>query len=97
MESKAEEYRAVLAAFVAHKTRSSAADRAIPELDWAPIQYLNRSFSQQSPPDVVAEALQKALQMPIAERRERWHAMMKILRRHSITAWRDRFVRVLRG
>jgi trehalose 6-phosphate synthase len=125
------------------------------ELDWAPIQYLNRSFSQRSlagffrlsrvalvtplrdgmnlvakeyvaaqipedpgvlilspfagaayeldaavianpyDPDAVAEALQKALQMPIDERRERWRAMMKILRRHSITAWRDSFLRVL--
>jgi trehalose 6-phosphate synthase len=125
------------------------------ELDWAPIQYLNRSFSQRSlagffrlsrvalvtplrdgmnlvakeyvaaqipedpgvlilspfagaayeldaavianpyDPDAVAEALQKALQMPIEERRERWRAMMEILRRHSITAWRDSFLRVL--
>jgi len=127
------------------------------ELDWAPIQYLNRSFSQkslagffrlsrvalvtplrdgmnlvakeyvaaQSPedpgvlvlspfagaayeldaavianpydPDAVAEALQKALQMPIEERRERWRIMMDILRRHSITAWRESFLRVLSG
>jgi trehalose 6-phosphate synthase len=127
------------------------------ELDWAPIQYLNRSFSQRSlagffrlsrvalvtplrdgmnlvakeyvaaqvpedpgvlilspfagaayeldaalitnpyDPDAVAEALQKALQMPMAERRQRWEAMIKILRRHSITAWRESFLRVLRG
>lgn len=127
------------------------------EMDWAPIQYLNRSFSQRSlagffrlsrvalvtplrdgmnlvakeyvaaqtpedpgvlilspfagaayeldaavianpyDPDAVAEALQTALQMPIEERRERWRAMMKILRRHNITAWRDGFLRVLRG
>jgi trehalose 6-phosphate synthase len=127
------------------------------ELDWAPIQYLNRSFSQRSlagffrlsrvalvtplrdgmnlvakeyvaaqdpddpgvlvlspfagaayeldaavianpyDPDAVAEALQKALQMPIEERRERWQAMIEILRRHSITAWRENFLRVLSG
>lgn len=122
------------------------------QLDWAPIQYLNRSFSQhslagffrisqvalvtplrdgmnlvakeyvaaQSPedpgvlilspfagaayeldaalianpfdPDAVAEALQKALGMPIEERRERWRAMMEILHRHNITAWRESFL-----
>jgi trehalose 6-phosphate synthase len=125
------------------------------QLDWAPIQYLNRSFSQQSlagffrisrvalvtplrdgmnlvakeyvaaqfpedpgvlvlspfagaayeldaalianpyDPDAVAEALQTALLMPIEERRERWRAMMAVLRQHSITAWRKSFLRVL--
>jgi trehalose 6-phosphate synthase len=35
--------------------------------------------------------------MPIEERRERWQAMIAILRRHSITAWRDGFVRALRS
>jgi trehalose 6-phosphate synthase len=125
------------------------------ELDWAPIQYLNRSFSQTSlagffrasrvalvtplrdgmnlvakeyvaaqipedpgvlilspfagaayeldaavianpyDPDAVAEALQKALQMPIEERRERWRAMIEVLRRNSITAWREAFLRAL--
>jgi trehalose 6-phosphate synthase len=48
-------------------------------------------------PDAVAEALQKALQMPIEERRERWQAMIEILRRHSITAWRESFLSVLSG
>lgn len=127
------------------------------ELDWAPIQYLNRSFSQRSlagffrisrialvtplrdgmnlvakeyvaaqtpddpgvlilspfagaahelhaalianpyDPDAIAEALQKALQMPIEERRERWQSMIGILRRHSITAWREDFLRILGG
>jgi trehalose 6-phosphate synthase len=125
------------------------------ELDWAPIQYLNRSFSQSSltgffrlsrvalvtplrdgmnlvakeyvaaqdpddpgvlilspfagaayeldaavianpyDPDAVAEALQKALLMPIEERRERWRSMMGILRQHSIGAWRENFLRSL--
>jgi trehalose 6-phosphate synthase len=125
------------------------------ELDWAPIQYLNRSFSQTSlagffrlsrvglvtplrdgmnlvakeyvaaqdpedpgvlilspfagaayeldtavianpyDPDAVAEALQNALQMPIAERRERWGTMMEVLHRHSIKAWRETFLRAL--
>jgi trehalose 6-phosphate synthase len=125
------------------------------ELDWAPIQYLNRSFSQSSltgffrasrvalvtplrdgmnlvakeyvaaqvpgdpgvlvlspfagaayeldaavianpyDPDAVAEALQKALQMPLEERRERWRAMMEVLRRNSIAVWRETFLRTL--
>jgi trehalose 6-phosphate synthase len=125
------------------------------ELDWAPIQYLNRSFAQHSlagffrlsrialvtplrdgmnlvakeyvaaqnpddpgvlilspfagaayeldtavianpyDPDAVAEALQKALRMPLEERCERWRAMMEVLRRNSIAAWRESFLRVL--
>ncbi|MCI4679611.1 trehalose-6-phosphate synthase [Rhodoblastus acidophilus] len=124
-------------------------------LDWAPIQYLNRSFSQHSlagffrissvalvtplrdgmnlvakeyvaaqnpedpgvlilspfagaayeldaalianpfDPGAVAEALQKALQMPIEERRERWRDMMEVLHRNNITAWRESFLGVL--
>jgi trehalose 6-phosphate synthase len=48
-------------------------------------------------PDAVAEALQNALEMPIEERRERWQTMMEIMRRNSITAWRESFLRVLRG
>jgi trehalose 6-phosphate synthase len=122
------------------------------ELDWTPIQYLNRSFSHRtlfgffrlsrialvtplrdgmnlvakeyvaaqdpsdpgvlilSPfagatyeldsavianpydPDAVAEALQMAIQMPLEERRERWRAMMEVLQRNDITAWRERFL-----
>jgi trehalose 6-phosphate synthase len=125
------------------------------ELDWSPIQYLNRSFSQRSlagflrlsqialvtplrdgmnlvakeyvaaqdpadpgvlvlspfagaayeldsavianpyDPDAVAEALHKAMQMPLEERRERWQAMMDVLRCNNITAWRECFLRVL--
>ena len=127
------------------------------QLDWAPIQYLNRSFSQRSlagflrlsqvalvtplrdgmnlvakeyvaaqdpedpgvlvlspfagaayeldsavianpyDPDAVAEALHKAMQMPLAERRERWQAMMAVLRRNDITVWRESFLNALRG
>jgi trehalose 6-phosphate synthase len=125
------------------------------QLDWAPIQYLNRSFSQRSlagffrlsrvalvtplrdgmnlvakeyvaaqnpddpgvlilspfagaayeldtalianpyDPDAVAEALQAALEMPHEERCERWRLMMGVLRRNSITAWRESFLGVL--
>jgi trehalose 6-phosphate synthase len=125
------------------------------ELDWTPIQYLNRSFSHRSlfgffrlssialvtplrdgmnlvakeyvaaqdpgdpgvlvlspfagaaheldgavianpyDPDAVAEALQTAIQMPFEERCERWRAMMEVLRRNSVTAWRESFLRSL--
>ncbi|MDN4999881.1 alpha,alpha-trehalose-phosphate synthase (UDP-forming) [Bradyrhizobium sp. GCM10027634] len=125
------------------------------ELDWAPIQYLNRSFSQRSlagffrlsrvalvtplrdgmnlvakeyvaaqlpddpgvlilspfagaayeldaavivnpyDPEAVAEALQTALKMPLEERSERWRAMMMVLGRNSITAWRESFLGAL--
>lgn len=125
------------------------------ELDWTPIQYLNRSFSHRSlagffrlsrvalvtplrdgmnlvakeyvaaqdpedpgvlvlspfagaadeldgailanphDPDAVAEALQQALQMPRDERLARWQGMMAVLRRNSISAWREGFLQAL--
>jgi trehalose 6-phosphate synthase len=43
----------------------------------------------------MAEAILQGLDMPLGERRERWTAMMKILERNDITAWRERFVRAL--
>ena len=46
-------------------------------------------------PDAVAEALQTALGMPLEERRERWQAMMAVLRRNSIVAWRESFLEAL--
>lgn len=46
-------------------------------------------------PDAVAEALQAAMQMPLEERRQRWEAMMEILHRNNITAWRESFLRAL--
>ena len=46
-------------------------------------------------PDAVAEALQTALGMPLEERRERWQAMMVVLRRNSIAAWRESFLEEL--
>ena len=41
------------------------------------------------------EAMDQALRMPLAERRERWFNMMDVLRRNDITRWRERFVTVL--
>jgi trehalose 6-phosphate synthase len=33
--------------------------------------------------------------MPLGERKERWTAMMQVLERNDITAWRESFVRAL--
>jgi trehalose 6-phosphate synthase len=43
----------------------------------------------------MAEAILQSLNMPIGERKERWTAMMKVLQRNDITAWRENFVRAL--
>ncbi len=43
-------------------------------------------------PDEIAAALEQALSMPLAERRERHAEMMAVLRRNSLAAWRDRFL-----
>ena len=45
--------------------------------------------------DGVAEAIHDALAMPLAERVERWRAMMATLRRNDIATWRDSFVAAL--
>ena len=43
----------------------------------------------------VADALQRALNMPIEERRERWQALMKGLRTQDIAAWTTAFLEAL--
>ncbi|WP_119461189.1 alpha,alpha-trehalose-phosphate synthase (UDP-forming) [Rhodospirillaceae bacterium SYSU D60014] len=43
----------------------------------------------------VADALHRALAMPLAERRDRWQTQMEVLRRNSITQWRDSFMETL--
>jgi trehalose 6-phosphate synthase len=43
----------------------------------------------------VADALERALDMPLAERRERWNAMMAVLQKNDITAWRVAFLQAL--
>jgi trehalose 6-phosphate synthase len=40
----------------------------------------------------IAHAIQLALTMPLAERRERHQALLKALRRNSIHAWHGRFL-----
>jgi trehalose 6-phosphate synthase len=47
--------------------------------------------------DGVADAIAEAVAMPLEERRERWQAMMKQLRHHDITAWRQHFLATLRA
>jgi trehalose 6-phosphate synthase len=44
-----------------------------------------------------AEGIQKAVNLPLAERRERYHAMIDVLRENSIDAWRLRFIETLRA
>jgi trehalose 6-phosphate synthase len=43
----------------------------------------------------VAEAIQRAVNMPLAERIERHRAMMSVLRKSDIDAWTERFVGAL--
>ena len=43
----------------------------------------------------VAEAIQRALSMPLAERRERHAALLAVLRRNDIHAWHSRFIEAL--
>jgi trehalose 6-phosphate synthase len=45
--------------------------------------------------DAMAEAMQQALVMPLPERRERYEAMIRVLRKNDITAWRESFVQSL--
>ena len=45
----------------------------------------------------VAAALQRALTMPLEERRERWRAMFQRLRQQDIHAWRESFIETLRA
>ena len=43
----------------------------------------------------MADAILQGLDMPLGERKERWTAMMEVLERNDITAWRENFVRAL--
>jgi trehalose 6-phosphate synthase len=42
--------------------------------------------------DGIADAIEEALSMPLRERQERHAAMMAVMRRNSLSAWRDRFL-----
>jgi len=45
--------------------------------------------------DGVADGIQKALTMPVGERKERHAGMIAVLKRNDITAWRTRFMAAL--
>ncbi|MDB6164573.1 MAG: alpha,alpha-trehalose-phosphate synthase, partial [Xanthomonadaceae bacterium] len=45
--------------------------------------------------DGVADAIAQAFVMPLAQRRERWRAMMDTLERHDIGAWRRGYLDAL--
>jgi trehalose 6-phosphate synthase len=47
--------------------------------------------------DDIAAALHRGFEMPLAERQERWAAMMSVLRRNDLTYWRESFVAALRA
>jgi trehalose 6-phosphate synthase len=46
-------------------------------------------------PEGMVEAIAQALDMPLAERRERWAAMFEHLSKHDIAAWRKSFLEAL--
>ncbi len=43
----------------------------------------------------VADALERALKMPLKERQRRWRAMMDVLENHDINTWRNGFLAAL--
>ena len=45
----------------------------------------------------MAEALDRALRMPLAERKDRYENMMRAIHNADLNAWRDSFLRDLRG
>jgi trehalose 6-phosphate synthase len=45
--------------------------------------------------EMVAENLQRALNMPLQERQDRHRAMMEVLYRNDIATWRENFVSTL--
>ncbi|HZF36184.1 MAG TPA: trehalose-6-phosphate synthase, partial [Candidatus Angelobacter sp.] len=46
--------------------------------------------------EAMAEALHRALAMPLEERQKRWQEMMETLRRNNVGKWREDFLRALR-
>jgi trehalose 6-phosphate synthase len=43
----------------------------------------------------VADTLERALKIPLKERRQRWRAMMDVLESHDLTSWRNDFLNAL--
>jgi trehalose 6-phosphate synthase len=48
-------------------------------------------------PEDVSDAIRRGLDMPLAERRRRWQALMHVVSRGNVAAWRDAFVAALGG
>ena len=48
-------------------------------------------------PEEIADALKRALAMSKAERQRRWTALFETVEREDVSAWRDAFVRELKG
>lgn len=46
--------------------------------------------------DELARSIERALSMPLGARRERWAAMMSVLRANDIESWYDRFIEALK-
>ncbi len=45
--------------------------------------------------DSVADALSRAILMPVGERRDRWRTMMKRLTQHDVHVWRTEYLEAL--
>ncbi len=45
--------------------------------------------------DSVADTIARGLEMSLEERRERWEAMIKVLRRNDLAHWRDSYLKAL--
>lgn len=45
----------------------------------------------------ISDALSRALAMPLAERKDRWQALMQVVRESDVSLWRDLFVSTLRS
>ncbi len=48
-------------------------------------------------PDDVSHAIRLALDMPLAERKERWEALVKCVREENVLVWTENFLRDLQG
>ena len=45
----------------------------------------------------LSDAIQRALTMPLAERKRKWETLMKVVRDTDVGIWRDDFVSTLRA
>ena len=62
----------------------------------AAASWTRRCWSTRTTRAGIAAALDRALAMPVEERRERHSAMLAVMREHSLESWRDRFEAELR-